>query len=133
MLNRPIKRYAQNKLSFLASFHWRAMLKKLTLRHVVHVCHAVAEWHGHDLRFVELESFKEILLTMLEKFDCWTYRETPEECFGEMHVDDDYYPGVFVAWCDRHEHPEDYKKRQEAAGNWKDPRVWSLEPTDSLF
>ena len=46
---------------------------------------------------------------------------------------DDYYSGVFVAWCDGHEHPEDYKKRQEAAGNWKDPRVWSLGPTDSLF
>ena len=44
MLNRPIKRYAQNKLSYLASIHWRAMLKKLTLRHLVHVCHTVAEW-----------------------------------------------------------------------------------------
>jgi hypothetical protein len=76
---------------------------------------------GHDLRFADLESFKEILQSKLEKSHCWAYRESPEECSGEMHCDDDYYPGMFVAWCDRHEHPEDYKKRQEEAGKWKEP------------
>src|SRR5258707_14594660 len=58
---------------------------------------------GHDLRFADLESFKEILQSKLEKSDCWAYRKFPEECSGEMHYDE-YYPRVFVAWCDRHEH-----------------------------
>jgi radical SAM protein with 4Fe4S-binding SPASM domain len=44
MLNRQIKRYAQNRLSFLASFHWRAMLAKVTLRQLVQVTHVIAEW-----------------------------------------------------------------------------------------
>ena len=34
-----------------------------------------------------------------------------------MHCDE-YEPRVFVAWCDRHEHPEDYKSRQIEAGKW---------------
>ena len=44
MQNRPIKRYNQSKLTYLASFHWRAMFKKLTLRHLIQVCHAIVEW-----------------------------------------------------------------------------------------
>jgi hypothetical protein len=73
---------------------------------------------GHDIRFADLELFKEILQSKLEKSDCWAYPESPEECSGEMHCDE-YEPRVFVAWCDRHEHPEDYKNRQ-ATGEWRE-------------
>jgi hypothetical protein len=72
---------------------------------------------GHDVRFVDLDSFKEILQSKLGKSDCWAYRESPQECSGEMHCDE-YEPRVFVAWCARHEHPEDYKSRQIEAGKW---------------
>ena len=34
---------------------------------------------GHDLRFADLDSFKEILQSKLEKSGCWAYRESPEE------------------------------------------------------
>jgi len=61
---------------------------------------------GHDIRFADLELFKEILQSKLEKSDCWAYPASPE-------------PRVFVAWCDRHEHPEDYKNRQ-ATGEWRE-------------
>ena len=72
--------------------------------------------HGHDVRF-DLDSFKEILQSKLEKSDCRAYRESPVECSGEMHCDE-YEPRVFVAWCACHEHPEDYKSRQIEAGKW---------------
>lgn len=50
MLNRPIKRYAQNTLSYLASIHLPQMLKKLTFRRLMHVCHTIAEWKTRRTR-----------------------------------------------------------------------------------
>ena len=44
MLNRSIKSYAQNSLIYLASCHWRAMLKKATFRQLLQVAYVVAEW-----------------------------------------------------------------------------------------
>jgi len=65
---------------------------------------------GHDLRFADLDSFKEILQSKLEKSDCWGYRESPENC------DDDYHPDVFVVWCDYHEHPEELQRTARGPG-----------------
>ena len=44
MLSRPITYYAQNSLLYLASSHWRAMLKKMTLRQFLQVIYVIAEW-----------------------------------------------------------------------------------------
>jgi radical SAM protein with 4Fe4S-binding SPASM domain len=50
MLRTTTRRYFQNRLRYLASFHWRAMLRKATLCQLLQAIHAVIEWKLHRTR-----------------------------------------------------------------------------------
>ena len=50
MLRTRTRRYFQNKLRYLGSFHWRAMLRKASLRRLFQAIHAVVEWKLHRTR-----------------------------------------------------------------------------------
>ena len=44
------RRYSQNRLRYLGSFHWRAMLRKVTLLRLFQAIHALVEWKLHRTR-----------------------------------------------------------------------------------
>lgn len=50
MLRARTRRYSQNRLMYLGSFHWGAMLRKATLRQLLQAIHSVVEWRLHRTR-----------------------------------------------------------------------------------
>ena len=50
MLETRTRRYSQNKLSYLGSFHWRPMLKKVSIIGLFQAIHALVEWKLHRSR-----------------------------------------------------------------------------------
>jgi len=50
MLRTKTRRYFQNRVLYLGSFHWRAMLMKATPRRLFQAIHAVVEWKFHRTR-----------------------------------------------------------------------------------